>query len=405
MVKEGYKETELGVIPEDWEIMYFGDCFDILPNNTFSRAELNQNYGEIKNIHYGDILVEFSAIIDNRKVPLPFINANNKSKVCKRFLCDGDIIIADTAEDMTVGKATEIIGVNKDKIVAGLHTIPCRPKSNEMFALKWLGYYINHSIYHDQLIPYITGTKVSSISKGAITNTLVLIPPKDEQQKIVEALFDMDNLISSLEKLIEKKKAIKQACLQKMFPKEGETTPEMRLPCFTEPWERRKLGEIFTFKYGDGNNNPSNGGKYPVYGAGGIQGGYTKYNAENSVIIGHMGDAGCVSWGEGKHFVTYNGTITKPKDDFFSSKFGYYLLLHMNLRKYRGGSGLPFLTYDMLTEMETMCPRNKAEAETISAMFSYLDNLIVLHQRKLEKYKKIKQGMMQQLLTGKIRLV
>lgn len=51
-----------------------------------------------------------------------------------------------------------------------------------------------------------------------------------------------------------------------------------------------------------------------------------------------MGDAGCVSWGEGKHFVTYNGTITKPKDDIFSAKFGYYLLLHMNLKKYRGGS-------------------------------------------------------------------
>lgn len=65
------------------------------------------------------------------------------------------------------------------------------------------------------------------------------------------------------------------------------------------------------------------------FGAGGIQGGYTKYNAENSVIIGHMGDAGCVSWGEGKHFATYNGTITKPKDEVFSAKFGYYLLLHM----------------------------------------------------------------------------
>ena len=142
------------------------------------------------------------------------------------------------------------------------------------------------------------------------------------------------------------------------------------------------MGELFIFKYGDGNNNPSNGGQYPVFGAGGIQGGYTKFNAENSVIIGHMGVAGCVSWGQGKHFVTYNGTITKPKDDVFSSKFGYYLLLHMNLRKYRGGSGLPFLTYEMLNEMETIYPLNKEESNYISKFFSGLDDLITLHQRE-----------------------
>ena len=148
----------------------------------------------------------------------------------------------------------------------------------------------------------------------------------------------------------------------------------------TLSWEQCKLGEVFNFYYGVGNNNPSNGGQYPVFGAGGIQGGYTKYNAENSIIIGHMGDAGCVSWGEGKHFVTYNGTITKPKDDVFSAKFGYYLLLNMNLRKYRGGSGLPFLTYDMLTEMETKRPNSRFETQKIANYFSYLDHLITLHQ-------------------------
>lgn len=171
--------------------------------------------------------------------------------------------------------------------------------------------------------------------------------------------------------------------------------PKIRFKGFYDDWEQRKLGELFNFHYGDGNNNPSNGGKYPVFGAGGIQGGYTKYNAENSVIIGHMGDAGCVSWGEGKHFVTYNGTITKPKDEVFSAKFGYYLLLNMNLRKYRGGSGLPFLTYDMLTEMETKCTNSKIETQKIADYFTNLDRLITLHQRKLEKLKIIKKSMLE----------
>ena len=173
--------------------------------------------------------------------------------------------------------------------------------------------------------------------------------------------------------------------------------PKIRFKGFTDDWEQRKLGELFNFHYGDGNNNPSNGGKYPVFGAGGIQGGYTKYNAENSVIIGHMGDAGCVSWGEGKHFVTYNGTITKPKDEVFSAKFGYYLLLNMNLRKYRGGSGLPFLTYDMLTEMETKCTNSKIETQKIADYFTHLDHLITLHQRKLDQLKEFKKGCLQKM--------
>lgn len=189
-----------------------------------------------------------------------------------------------------------------------------------------------------------------------------------------------------------------------MFPRKGQKVPEKRFPRFTDDWEQRKLGEVFNFHYGDGNNNPSNGGQYPVFGAGGIQGRYTKYNAENSIIIGHMGDAGCVSWGEGKHFVTYNGTITTPKDDVFTAKFGYYLLLNMNLRKYRGGSGLPFLTYDMLTEMETKCPNSKIETQEIADYFTQLDKLITLHQRKLEEMKKQKKALMQLLLTGIVRI-
>ena len=178
---------------------------------------------------------------------------------------------------------------------------------------------------------------------------------------------------------------------------DGMNKPAIRFAGFTDAWEQRKLGEVFNFHYGDGNNNPSNGGQYPVFGAGGIQGRYTKYNAENSIIIGHMGDAGCVSWGEGKHFVTYNGTITTPKDDVFTAKFGYYLLLNMNLRKYRGGSGLPFLTYDMLTEMETKCPNSKIETQEIADYFTQLDHLITLHQREYAKLVNIKASMLEKM--------
>ena len=266
------------------------------------------------------------------------------------------------------------------------------------------GYFLLCLVQNNNFVQIVldncTGTSYPAINANDLANIEVKYPFKSEEQVKIGMVFrSLDNLITLHQRKYDSLVNVKKAMLEKMFPKNGETVPEIRFKGFTDAWEQRKLGELFTFKYGEGNNNPSNGGKYPVYGAGGIQGGYTEFNAENSVIIGHMGDAGCVSWGEGKHFVTYNGTITKPKNDVFSSKFGYYLLRRMNLRKYRGGSGLPFLTYDMLIEMETMCPLNFNEADTISCFLSEIDSLITLHQRKLEKLKNIKKSCLEKMFV------
>lgn len=237
MVKPGYKQTEIGVIPEDWDLVLFEDCFSVLSNNTLSRAELNYNGGELQNIHYGDILVKFSAVTDCGAERLPYVNAELVKKVSKGFLRDGDIVIADTAEDNTVGRATEVVAVNGNKVVSGLHTIPCRPKDDKMFVPMWLGYFINHNTYHNQLLPYITGIKVSSISKSAIAGTMIAVPKPDEQTKIVAALSDIDALITNLEKLIAKKKAIKQGAMQELL------TGKRRLPGFGGAWETVRLGD------------------------------------------------------------------------------------------------------------------------------------------------------------------
>ena len=249
------------------------------------------------------------------------------------------------------------------------------------------GYFLLSLVQNGQFVKTVldncTGTSYPAINANDLAEIEVFFPKDEcEHHQIGTYFRSLDHLITLHQRKLEKLKIVKKAMLENCFPKNGEKVPNFRFSGFTGDWEQRKLGELFNFHYGDGNNNPSNGGKYPVFGAGGIQGGYTKYNAENSVIIGHMGDAGCVSWGEGKHFVTYNGTITKPKDEVFSAKFGYYLLLNMNLRKYRGGSGLPFLTYDMLTEMETKCTNSKIETQKITDYFTHLDHLITLHQRK-----------------------
>ena len=210
----GYKMTELGLIPSDWEVKTFGELFDILPNNTLSRAELNEDSGSFKNIHYGDVLVKFPEWIDCSKNTLPFINSG--AKFNHTALQDGDVIIADTAEDETVGKSTEIYNVGKMKIVSGLHTIPIRPKKK--FASKWLGYFINSACWHDQILPFITGTKVSAISKTAIAETKFFYPAKiDEQTAIANVLSDMDTEISALETKLAKYRTLKTGMMQQLL--------------------------------------------------------------------------------------------------------------------------------------------------------------------------------------------
>ena len=175
----------------------------------------------------------------------------------------------------------------------------------------------------------------------------------------------------------------------------SELKPKIRFKGFTDDWEQRKLKDIYKFQYGEYNNNPDNGGIYPIYGANGIIGGYTRYNTENSVIIGHMGEyAGSVLWGNGKVFVTYNGTISEPKDQSFNSKFGYYMLFQKEINKICAGSGLPFLSYEQLNKIDVSYPNLIKEQEDISSLLTNIDNLITLHQHKCDKLIELKKSLL-----------
>lgn len=158
------KHTEIGDIPVDWKFQTFDETFRVLSNNTLSRENLNNRSGAIRNIHYGDILTKFPEVLDCNKEKIPYVNDLSMLSSSTQLLQDGDIVVADTAEDETVGKVTEVQNLGDSKLVAGLHTIPCRVKKGD-FAPGWLGYYMNSDLFHNQILPYITGIKVSSISK------------------------------------------------------------------------------------------------------------------------------------------------------------------------------------------------------------------------------------------------
>ena len=419
MKETKFKQTEVGMIPSDWEVKTFCELFEVLPNNTLSRAELNKEYGSYKNVHYGDILVEFGEWIDCSNVGLPFINSN--AKFNHTVLQDGDIVIADTAEDETVGKSTEITNAKNKKIVSGLHTIPIRPKIK--FAPKWLGYYINSACWHDQILPFITGTKVSAISKAAVSQTKLFFPAKiEEQQRIANALSDVDTLIANLEKLIAKKKNIKQGAMQQLL------TGKQRLSGFDGVWEHDKLGNIAEMNSGgtpSSENSHYYGGKIPFLSISDMtKSGKYIFVTEKSITQLGLDNSSARVYPAGTLLYAMYASLGKcsiSKIDLAISQailgfklsnlidrdfMYYYFCFIENTIKNIGQTGTQSnLSKSIVENFEIYHPHDVSEQQAIAKILSDMDTEIATLETKLAKYRKLKTGMMQQLLTGKIRLV
>ena len=208
-----FKADDGSEFPE-WEGKNFSDVFENLNNSTFSRDCLNYEAGNVKYIHYGDILIKFGFAIDVQSSNVPYVN---KDLDCEKYasLSDGDIVIADTAEDDTAGKAVEIMNTHCRKTISGLHTIACHPR--EKFASKYLGYFMNADIYHNQLRPYMQGIKVTSVSKTNISLTKISVPCLAEQQKIADCLSSLDDVIEKQKATLAAWEELKKGLLQQMF--------------------------------------------------------------------------------------------------------------------------------------------------------------------------------------------
>lgn len=161
---------------------------------------MNYESGEYKNIHYGDILIKLPTLVDCDKILLPFVNDNILVSPKLNLLKTGDIVIADTAEDYTAGKAIEIKN-KSSKVISGLHTISCRP--NFEFYNGYLGYYLNSFTFRKNLFPLIQGIKVYSISKYMYNFLFINYPSLLEQKKITDLLLNIDARIQTQNKIIE----------------------------------------------------------------------------------------------------------------------------------------------------------------------------------------------------------
>lgn len=201
----------------EWEEVKFSDIFNFHQTNSYSRALLAE-YGEIMNIHYGDIHTKFSMLFDVNKESVPFLNDEvDTSKIAKeQFLKVGDLVIADASEDYKdIGKSIEVISLNNQKVVAGLHTYIARPV--KPFALGFCGYMMQTFPVREQIKKLATGISVLGISKTNLGKVELKVPCLEEQTKIANFLSAIDQKIEVVAQQIEQAKTWKKGLLQQMF--------------------------------------------------------------------------------------------------------------------------------------------------------------------------------------------
>ena len=377
---------------DEWNYNLFNEIFEFIQNNSFSRDMLNYSENsKIYNIHYGDILTKYGEIIDFNLISNIVPKINNDISLSKfedkSYLKNGDIIIADTAEDLTVGKSCEVVNLHC-KALAGLHTIPCRPKFK--FTSQYLGTYINSTSYHSQLIPYITGIKVSSISKNNIIKTKIYFPTIKEQEKISKLFSLLNKKIELQQRKIEVLKMYKRGLMCYMFNSISE-------------YSTNKLKDICTIEKGQQLNheNMLNFGKYYVLNGGSTLSGYTNsYNTlENTISISEGGNScGYVNYNIQKFWAGGHCYTLKKISQHIDDKYLFQVLKFNQgkIMKLRVGSGLPNIQKKSLENFELKI-HNQYNQHIISKLFSNFDKKLEYETCIFTELTLFKKSLLQQM--------
>jgi len=212
-LRNGYKQSELGEIPEDWEVKTYGEVFKFLSTSTNSRTDLSED-GDFGYIHYGDIHTKWNNRLDINEESVPRISKNMASS---SFIMDGDLIMADASEDYEgIGKTVEVCNVGDKKLVAGLHTFLLRDRA-KVLADGFRGYLHCIPAVKASFDRLATGMKVYGISKNNLSTVCIPVPSLEEQTAIATILSDMDEEIQALQQRLAKTRQIKQGMMQELL--------------------------------------------------------------------------------------------------------------------------------------------------------------------------------------------
>ena len=282
---------------------------------------------------------------------------------------------------------------------------------------------MNTSLYHNQVLPLIQGIKVSSVSKSAIQGTWLCIPPIEEQRRIASALTSIDNLIDSLDSLIAKKRNIKQGVMQQLL------SGKKRLKGFTEPWKIYKIDDLFDIGNGytpsKANSAYWTNGTIPwfrmedIRANGRILKDSIQHITEEAVKNSGLFPANSIILSTtatiGEHALLIADSLANQQFSFLIRKlnrcsdidimffFYYCFILGEWCRANINDGGLMAVNMTDLKNYTFSAP-SLPEQQAIASVLTSMDNELSALEAKRKKYEQIKQGMMQQLLTRRIRL-
>lgn len=400
-------------IPKDWTSLTINQVFEFIGTSSFSRNDLNYEIEDdsVFYIHYGDIHATYkNAVLDfNTETRIPVLKKHISSG--DNFLKEGDLIIADASEDYDgIGEALEVFNINNKKVIAGLHTFALRDKENKT-AHGYRAYLFKNPDVKKRLKTIATGSKVYGISKGNLEKFKITLPPVPQQQKIAKILAIWDKAISLQQQLITQKKQHKKAIMKKLL------TGKVRFKGFTDKWKLKSLDEVAFFKNGKGHEKVvEENGEFIIVNSkfistdGEVQK-FTNHNLSPLVkneITMVMSDipngkalAKCFIIKEDDKFTLNQRICSIKAKPIADSDFLYYILnRNPYFLSFNNGVGQTNLRKDEVLECPLMIP-SVEEQKKIASVLSRIDNEVNTLETKLKALQNQKQGLMQQLLTGK----
>lgn len=399
-LRAGYKQTQVGVIPEEWRAEGLGAFWSVT---------------DCKHVT-ADFVSNGFPLASIREVQSRFVDISNAKQTTPKFYSllieggrkpqSGDLIMSRNA---TVGEVAQVAEWHPP-FAMGQDVCLLR-KLNSAHETDYLQSVFQSQIVGNQIENLMVGSTFKRVNVEQIRNLVVPMPPGPEQRAIATALSDVDALLAKIDQLIAKKRDLKQAAMQQLL------TGQTRLPGFSGEWEVKRLGDVTDCL--DNLRVPINEaersqmkGDYPYCGANGILGFVNDYVIDDDIILiaedgGYFDEYSYrpIAYRmTGKCWVNNHAHVLKAKSAY-DQGFVFYTLVHKNILSYLASGTRAKLNKSEMSKIEIFLPSSKSEQTAIAAVLSDMDAELAALEARRDKTRALKQGMMQALLTGRIRLV
>jgi type I restriction enzyme S subunit len=386
-LKPGYKQTEVGVIPEDWNVCSLTDLSLKITDGdhlTPKREPSGYYLLSARNVLNGRI--------DVRNVD--YVGHAEYQRMKQRCGPEaGDILISCSG---TIGRVAVV--------PQGLECVLVRSAAlakidNKLANGSFIQFWLQGKNAQSQISGSVNQGAQPNLFLNQIERLRCPKPPLAEQIAIADLLSDLDQLLSDLDQLMTKKLQVRQAAMQELL------TGKRRLPGFEGEWEVKRLGDVAPLQRGFDLPNPKlEDGPYPVVYSNGVMNHHATFQVKGpGVVTGRSGTIGKVHY-VANDFWPHNTSLWVTSFRGNDLKFIFYLLSSMGIERFASGSGVPTLNRNDLHDQPIRIPSDTREQVAIAAVLTDLDTNLDASKQQLAKASALKQGMMQQLLTGKIRL-